>query len=59
MLLLKGYHHLGVNGYRFGYHTDLLCGDIPETFDAGLYYDYIPDKGWVIISNDSVCSPSN
>lgn len=59
MLLLKGYHYLGYNGNICGYYTDVLCGDIPQTTEAGLYYDFIPDKGWVNLSDKRVCSPSN
>lgn len=59
MLLLKGYHYLRVNGNRYGYYTGVLCGNIPQTTEAGLYYDFIPDKGWGILSVDRVCSPSN
>ena len=59
MLLLKGHHYLGVNGNRYGYYTDVLCGNIPQTTEAGLYYDFIPDKGWKVLSDDSICSPSN
>lgn len=46
MLLLKGYHYLGYNGNGYGYFNDVLYGDISQTTEAGLYYDFIPDKGW-------------
>lgn len=59
MLLLKGYHYLGYNGNICGYYTDVFCGDIPQTTEAGLYYDFIPDKGWSVLSDKRVCSPSN
>ena len=59
MLLLKGYYYLGYNGNICGYYTDVLCGDIPQTTEAGLYYDFIPDKGWSVLSDYRVGSPFN
>ena len=59
MLLLKGYHYLGVNGNIRGYFTDVLCGATLQNTEAGLYLDFIPDKGCVNLSDKRVCSPSN
>ena len=59
MLLLKGYHYLGVDGNICGYFTDVLCGNIPQNTEAGLYLDFIPDKGWSVLSDYRVGSPTN
>lgn len=58
-VIVESYHYLGYDGNRYGYFTDVLCGDIPQTTKAGLYYDFIPDKGWSVLSDYRVGSPSN
>ena len=54
--MFSDYHWLGPNGNKYGYFTDVLCGDVDEATRAGLYSDLIPDQGWINLSYKRVCS---
>ena len=56
VIYFLGYHYLSENGKIYGYYTDMCYGDTRGNNEAGIYTDFLPDKGWPVLSDRRVCS---